>query len=187
MFNIFCAATLICTAIAYALDPTGYRLEEKMIPMRDGVELHTVIFFPRKHNSNKFPTIIDRSPYGYEHLEWFVDLVVPFSYVGIGQDVRGTEKSQGNFTMWATDKNDSQDLGDWIVSQEWSNGKVMTVGASADGIGSFQTLFNNPKWLSAQYVIWATPQMYRVLFPYGTYKQKTTEDWLMGVSMPNPD
>ena len=35
--------------------------------------------------------------------------------------------------MWASDRNDSEDLGDWIVQQEWSNGKIMTFGASADG------------------------------------------------------
>ncbi len=29
--------------------------------------------------------------------------------------------------------------------------------------------------------------MYDILFPYGTYKQKTAEDWLLGVTMPNPD
>lgn len=29
--------------------------------------------------------------------------------------------------------------------------------------------------------------MYDILFPYGTYKQKTAEDWLLDLDMPNPD
>lgn len=29
--------------------------------------------------------------------------------------------------------------------------------------------------------------MYKVLFPHGCYKQETTEDWLHGLTMPNPD
>ena len=36
-------------------------------------------------------------------MEWITDLFVPFGYVGVGQDMRGTEKSEGNFTMWHSD------------------------------------------------------------------------------------
>lgn len=161
---------------------------EEMIPMRDGVKLHTWILLPRDADSgNKYTAIVDRSPYGYTDMEWIPDLMVPFGYVAVGQDMRGTEKSEGNFTMWQSDANDSRDLGDWIIQQPWSNGKIMTLGASADGIGSLQTPKTSPSWLTAQYIIWATPRMYDILFPFGTYKQKTAEDWLMGVTMPNPD
>lgn len=41
--------------------------------------------------------------------------------------------------MWIQDGNDSRDMGDWITSQEWSNGQVLTFGVSADGIASMQT------------------------------------------------
>ena len=128
------------------------RVEEIMLPMRDGVNLHTVIVFPRAaaDQNNKFTTIIDRSPYGYSDLEWFVDIFVPLGYVAIGQDMRGCEKSEGNFSMWGKDGNDSRDLGDWVVSQEWSNGQIFTFGASAAGIGSLQTARTNPDWLKAQ-------------------------------------
>lgn len=101
--------------------------------------------------------------------------------------MRGTELSEGNFTMWQADANDSQDLGDWIVAQEWSNGKIVTLGASADGIGSLQTPRNNPSWLGAQYIIWAPSSMYEILFPQGAYKQETTEAWLMDLDMENDD
>ena len=101
--------------------------------------------------------------------------------------MRGTEKSEGNFTMWQGDTEDSNDLGDWIVKQPWSNGKIYTFGASADGIGELQTPAGHPSWLAGQYIAWAPSAMYEILFPYGTYKQETTEDWLMGLTMPNPD
>lgn len=163
------------------------------IPMRDGVKLHTIIFFPGKvsnHSTDdnvKWPTVVDRSPYGYGDMEWITDVFLPFGYVAVGQDMRGTEKSEGNFSLWMTDANDSQDLGDWIVSQEWSNGVIYTFGASADGIASLQTPRNNPKWLAAQYITWAPASMYDILFPHGTYKQETTEQWLLDLYMPNPD
>lgn len=66
-------------------------------------------------------------------MEWITDIFLPFGFVAIGQDMRGTEKSEGNFTMWQSDSDDGEDLGDWIVKQEWSNGQVLTFGASADG------------------------------------------------------
>ena len=35
--------------------------------------------------------------------------------------------------------------------------------------------------------MWCPAKMYNILFPNGAYKQKTTEDWLHGLTMPNPD
>eukprot|EP01036_Dinobryon_divergens_P027208 gene27208-35939_t len=143
--------------------------------------------FQAKDPQGKFPTVIDRSPYGYGDLEWVGDIFLPFGFVAIGQDMRGTEKSSGNFSLWISDANDSEDLGNWVVGQDWSNGEVYTIGASADGMGSIQTLKNDPSWLTAQYVIWAPAEMYKILIPYGAYKQKTAEDWLLGLTMPNPE
>lgn len=174
--------------VAKAVPFQDNRKVETMISMRDGVQLHTMIIFPRaKDGKTKFTTVMDRSPYGYTDLEWLADMFVPFGFVAIGQDMRGTEKSQGNFTMWQSDAEDSRDLGDWIVQQDWSDGQVVTFGASADGIGSLQTPKTNPSWLAAQYIVWATSKIYQVLFPYGAYKQRTAEDWLLGLTMPNPD
>jgi len=182
--------TFIFVAYVAADLPDGPRSLETMIPMRDGIELHTQIFFPRgyaRDKSKKYPAIIDRSPYGYGDMEWITDIFLPFDFVAIGQDMRGTEKSQGNFTMWALDKYDSEDLGNWIVAQEWSDGRVMSFGASADGLASLQMPFNNPSFIAAQYIAWAPAKMYDILFPHGTYKQETAEEWLLGLTMPNPD
>jgi len=173
--------------VGAALAKSEPRNIEMMMPMRDGVKLHTLIHLPKWEKGDKFPAIVDRSPYGYGDMEWMTDIFIPFGFVAVGQDMRGTELSEGNFTMWQSDANDSQDLGDWIVAQEWSNGQVMTLGASADGIGSLQTPRNNPSWLGAQYIIWAPSSMYEILFPQGTYKQETTEEWLMDLDMENDD
>lgn len=89
--------------------------------------------------------------------------------------------------MWQADTHDSAVLGDWIVKQPWSNGKVYTFGASADGLGEFQTPAAHRDWLAGQYIAWAPNSMYDILYPYGTYKQETAEDWLHGLTMPNPD
>ena len=160
-----------------------------MLPMRDGVSLRTLIFLPRDYpdSNKKYTAVVDRSPYGYHDMEWITDLFLPFGMVAVGQDMRGTEMSEGNFTMWVNDKYDSVDLGEWIVKQPWSNGKIFTFGASADGIASLQTPMTNPSWLAAQYVAWAPDSMYNILFPHGAYKEETAENWLHGLTMPNPD
>ena len=61
--------------------------------------------------------------------------------------------------------------------KDWSNGEILTFGASADGIGSLQTPVHNPAWLGAQYIAWCPANVYDILFSGGAYKQKTTEDW----------
>lgn len=68
------------------VDPTPKRIEEVMVSMRDGIQLHTVLFYPRSSDSNqKFTAIVDRSPYGYYDLEWITDIFVPFGFMAIGQ------------------------------------------------------------------------------------------------------
>ncbi len=85
-----------------------------------------------------------------------IDLFLPFGFVTIGQDMRGTQTSEGTFSIWHSDAEDSQDLGDWAVAQQWSNGDVFTFGASADGLAAFTTAMNQPSWLKSQYFVWAS-------------------------------
>jgi putative CocE/NonD family hydrolase len=175
-----------------ALDSSRRRKNmDFMLPMSDGVNLHTKIYFPRDSTSpsgdGKFPVVMDRSPYGYGDLEWIPDIFLPFGFVAVGQDVRGTEKSEGDWNMFINEADDSEELGNWIVEQEWSNGEIYTFGMSADGIASIQTIENNPSWLKGQYVGWAPARLYEVLFPHGAYKQKTTEDWVSDLDMTDED
>ena len=89
-----------------------------MVPWRDGVKGHTRIIFPKDYKEgDTFTTVLDRSPYGEDALELFADLFVPFGFAGVGQDMRGTEQSEGLFSIWHSDADDSQDLGNWIVAQ----------------------------------------------------------------------
>ena len=165
---------------ALAFDPDMTRTWEEMIPCRDGVRLHTRIVMPKDYEGKTFTTIMDRSPYGYKDLEWMSDLFMPFGLVAIGQDMRGTELSEGNFTTWHGDANDSEDLGNWIVQQPWSNGKIFNFGASADGLAAFTTNFNQPQWLKSQYYIWTSALGYEVIYPNGAVLENLVERWIRG-------
>lgn len=76
-------AICLASTLAFESEKDGQRREEIMMPMRDGVKLHTEIFLPRGASSTKkVPTIIDRSPYGYHDMEWITDIFLPFGFAG---------------------------------------------------------------------------------------------------------
>eukprot|EP01032_Pedospumella_encystans_P010476 gene10476-12239_t len=106
------------------------------------------------------------------------DFFLPVGFAAIGQDFRGTQKSEGLFSIWHKDANDSEDLGNWIVQQPWSNGVVYTFGASADGLGAFTTVQNEPRWLGDQYFIWASSIGYDVFFPGGAMMYDLITSWI---------
>jgi predicted acyl esterase len=67
---------------------------------RDGVKLHTMVDMPIFENapSTNLTAVMDRSPYGQDATEMFAFASSFFGHVGIRQDMRGTKKSEGNFT-----------------------------------------------------------------------------------------
>src|SRR5690349_15963259 len=45
--------------------PAGFDKIEQMVPMRDGVKLHTIIYVPKSH-SGPLPILFNRTPYGID-------------------------------------------------------------------------------------------------------------------------
>jgi putative CocE/NonD family hydrolase len=136
-------------------DQWDYVRREVMIPMRDGVKLHTVIVIPK--NAKHFPMLFERGPYNAAfdikdsepHLrdavwgalrEWVDD-----GYIFVSQDVRGKYASEGNYVMTrpprgplnpssTDDTTDAYDTIAWLVKNvPESNGKVGMIGSSYDG------------------------------------------------------
>jgi uncharacterized protein len=104
-------------------DSFDYVRREVMIPMRDGVKLHTVILIPK--NSKDAPILLTRTPYdandltshdprggegvdappsahfgqnlhGYDNA---TDVIVEGGYIRVVQDVRGKYGSEGDYVM----------------------------------------------------------------------------------------
>jgi uncharacterized protein len=128
---------------------------------------------------------MDRSPYGQFGIELIADLFLPAGLITVCQDMRGTGLSQGNFTNWKADADDSEDAGNWVVQQPWSNGDIYAFGASADGLGAFTTNYNAPSWLKSQYYIWTSSIGYDVLFPNGALLYNLLNRWLYGTVRPD--
>ncbi|HVH54936.1 MAG TPA: CocE/NonD family hydrolase [Vicinamibacterales bacterium] len=139
-----------------------------MVPMRDGVKLHTVILVPK--GARGAPILLTRTPYdadaltahtnsaqlasslyGYDNA---TDVIVEGGYIRVVQDVRGKYGSEGDYVMnrplsgpqnptpidHATD---TYDTIDWLVKNvPESNGKVGILGISYDGFLPLMALVN---------------------------------------------
>jgi putative CocE/NonD family hydrolase len=105
------------------------QLEEVMVPMRDGVKLHTRIWKPvEAKNGDTYPVILERGYQpGYpEHAERFTAA----GYIYVGQSSRGHRLSEGELNRFFSDAKDGYDTLDWISQQPWSNGKIAMYGKS---------------------------------------------------------
>jgi putative CocE/NonD family hydrolase len=129
---------------------------EVMIPMRDGVKLHTVIVTPK--GSVPAPIILTRTPYGADKPTTQasspnVAMTLPIAdepllragYIRVYQDVRGRYDSEGDYVMtlplrgelnrWKVDQStDTYDTIEWLVKNvERNNGRVGITGVSYPG------------------------------------------------------
>jgi putative CocE/NonD family hydrolase len=145
-----------------------YERRVVMIPMRDGVKLHTVILVPK--GAKHAPILLTRTPYnadaltahtnsahlgptleGYDNT---TDVIVQGGYIRVVQDVRGKYGSEGDYVMTrplrgplnpteVDHATDTYDTIDWLVKNvPESNGKVGILGISYDGFLTLMALFN---------------------------------------------
>ena len=122
---------------------------EAMIPMRDGIKLHTYIYTP-KAAGEPLPILMQRTPYGSgggiaARLHLIYRDLGAEGYIFIFQDIRGKHGSEGDFRMNRPprDKNDPKsvdeasdtyDTIDWLVKNiPNNNGRVGIFGVSYPG------------------------------------------------------
>jgi predicted acyl esterase len=149
-------------------DSFDYTRRDVMIPMRDGVKLHTVILVPK--GTKNAPILLTRTPYeataltthaysshlgpnlhGYDNA---LEVILEGGYIRVVQDVRGKYGSEGEYVMnrplhgplnpTAVDHStDTYDTIDWLVKNiTESNGRVGILGISYDGFLPLMALVN---------------------------------------------
>ena len=123
-----------------------YTRADQMIPMRDGVRLHTQVF-TLKASGERLPFLLLRTPYGIGELDSAgltksLPELAPEGYIFVMQDIRGRFKSDGQFVMLRQprdpkDKNaidestDAYDTIEWLLKNVPSNnGRVGMAGTS---------------------------------------------------------
>ena len=129
-----------------------YVRSEAMIPVRDGVQLHTVILRPRDSEAGgpALPFLMDRTPYGVGEIKPVqVELgkqeLATSGYIFVFQDIRGRYESGGTFVMNrpivehksksdVDETTDTRDSIDWLLKNVANNnGKVGVLGVSYPG------------------------------------------------------
>lgn len=113
------------------------------VSMRDGVELATDVYRPDVNH--QVPVLVQRLPYNKEVgplVNFAVDVqrVAQAGYAVVVQDTRGRFASGGSFSPFFHEAEDGADTVAWAASQQWSSGKVGTVGGS---------YFGATQWLAA--------------------------------------
>jgi len=108
-----------------------------MVAMRDGVHLATDLYRPARAGralAGRYPAILMRTPYDKTvRAGSFAGYFAARGYVVVVQDVRGRYKSQGHWRPLYDDGRDGTDSALWIGRQDWSDGRIGTVGTSYEG------------------------------------------------------
>ena len=139
-----------------------------MIPMRDGVKLHTVILLPK--GARNAPILLTRTPYSADELtshaessdlgsvlagyDNATDVIVEGGYIRVVQDIRGKYGSEGDYVMnrplqgpqnptKVDHATDTYDTIEWLVKNTpETNGRVGILGISYDGFLPLMALIN---------------------------------------------
>ena len=130
-----------------AQDTSSFDRHEAMVPMRDGVKLHTSWYVP-KSATGPLPIIFSRTPYGIEHADRafnsYYQALVREGYIFAFQDIRGRFGSEGTFVMQrkpdhrethgSDESTDAYDTIDWMIHNiPNNNGRMGMLGISYDG------------------------------------------------------
>src|SRR5215472_8363314 len=191
MLAIIAAPSLNATSFAQATEPPKYPQlpsetpaqfqpatgsfdhvrREVMIPMRDGVKLHTVILVPKSATKDKpAPILLTRTPYNADDLtshaysshlgpilygyDNATDVIVEGGYIRVVQDIRGKYGSEGDYIMNrpihgpqnptpVDESTDTYDTISWLIKNiPETNGKVGILGISYDGFLPLMALIN---------------------------------------------
>ena len=126
-----------------------FKLQEVMIPVRDGVHLQTAILTP-VNQSGPLPILFTRTPYGVPDkaptkIPTSFKELVQDGYIFVFQNLRGRFKSEGVFKLssWVdlsdstatNETTDAYDSIDWLVKHvPNNNGKMGMYGVSYDGL-----------------------------------------------------
>ncbi|AJP73250.1 CocE/NonD family hydrolase [Sphingomonas hengshuiensis] len=187
-------------APAAQAEGAAFVVEEAMIPMRDGVKLHTVILRPA-NQTGPLPILLGRTPYGASNraprtvpAQWAA--LAKDGYIFVTQDMRGRFGSEGStFTLstevkkgkGAVDEStDAYDSVDWLVKNvKPNNGKVGMWGVSYPGFAAAIALANPHPALKAvsPQAAWIDYWINDDLHRYGAMRLTYATDWVSSLQM----
>lgn len=173
---LFCVALVGCSA-------QQPRVEQFMVPMRDGIRLSTAVAFPE--GPGPWPVVLSRTPYGKDEA---INDARPFVQNGVArvaQDLRGRYDSEGLDGIFVSDgwgeQQDGYDTIQWIAGQPWCDGNVGMIGGSALGITQYMAAGCDPPALKCcMPIVGASSLYHHAAFPGGVFRKADVEGWTQG-------
>lgn len=162
------------------------------IPMRDGTELTTDLYYPAGSViTNEYPCVLLRIPAGRKAAEWkHLANLAQHGYVVAIQDTRSALDPEGKTLPYFSDGWDTQQDGldtvNWLASSSFTNGVIGTAGFSAAGMTQLMMAPTTPPALKCQYIGQAGASLYHhAIFCGGQLQKNQVETWL-GYHAPHP-
>jgi putative CocE/NonD family hydrolase len=107
-------------------------LPNVMVEMRDGIKLSTDIYLP--DGDGAYPVQLIRSPYSITDIRDHHALgIAAEGFITVRQDCRGCNWSEGEFHPMINEAFDGEDTLNWIVEQDWCDGRIILIGGSYCG------------------------------------------------------
>jgi len=163
---------------------SAYEKQTILMPMSDGIGLETDIFLPDGYEAGSYPVILNRSPYDRTQKEQSGIDMTSNNVVFVAQSLRGTFNSEGTHGVfhsegWGEHK-DGYDTLKWITDQSWCNGKIATIGGSAEGLVQyFMAGLDEKPSLVYQIITVAAGDLYTsTFFPGGILREHAMTIWL---------
>ena len=188
--QIFVMFILVATPTAILSLSAAYAPPDKktyMVEMRDGIRLATDVYFAPGSFGAPRPVILIRTPYGKNGMDIYRTFYSTQDYHLIMQDLRGTHDSEGGakFLIFSKSYQDGVDTINWIMDQNWCNGKIASAGASALCINQYFYAGMNPEGLVAQQLWFGTPELFDHAIYQGSYHKSLVETWIESVAPDN--
>lgn len=151
------------------------------IPMRDGVLLHTDLYFPHEKEMPA-PCILLRTPYDRtKHSDKYRQMA-KMGYVVAVQNLRSHTYAKDFPEPYLQDGwgelKDSYDTIEWLANSDHTNGHIGTFGPSACGIVQLLAAPTQPPHLKCQFIQVATPSLYHhAAYVGGKFCKHQMESW----------
>eukprot|EP00992_Anisonema_acinus_P008402 TRINITY_DN4491_c0_g1_i1.p1 TRINITY_DN4491_c0_g1~~TRINITY_DN4491_c0_g1_i1.p1 ORF type:complete len:609 (+),score=146.74 TRINITY_DN4491_c0_g1_i1:3-1829(+) len=181
-------AVLICVLVGVAIagDPppgpprpkVNFTVTTTLIPMDDGSSCYTQAFelSPAPFPGKKRAAVYEQIPYSGNMSSFFALLslvaanTTKYPAVSLMQTTEGLYNSTGTFDGMRKAAPNAKATVRWLKQQPWWNGAVLSTGISAMGISCYlMSTADIP--ITAQYIQWATPDVYATLYPQGAFCQ----------------
>ena len=141
----------------------------------DGVAIEIALFRPKGAEGERFPVIVNGTPYHHPQRSLDVTKCKPefvqyaaHGYVVAFVAIRGTGESGGCMNLFGPDERaDLSQAVDWLAQQPWSTGAVGMIGKSYEGSTPWMVAARGNKHLKTIVSMAGVPDVFELLFKSG--------------------